>query len=425
MMILIKNVRTLTPEGVKISNVLIDEGKIQSVGEKKDKSDIVIDGSKKALIPGFFNTHTHAAMVLFRSYADDMVLHEWLEKKIWPLEAKLDEDAVYWGTKLACMEMLKSGTVFFNDMYFFPETVARAVEECGIRACISAAFFDFLNPDLLDENLKKAVKNLKKLESYDVLRAIGPHAVYTVSLEGLRRAAEIAEEMEIFIHFHLAETEKEVVDFKKQHGKSIVEVLDEIGFLSKRLISAHSVWLEDKEIELLARRGVSVAHCPVSNMKLCVGRAINYRAMKEMGVNFTIATDGAASNNNLDMLEEMKFAALLQKFYYGDPTLMSAEEAFSAATVNGARAFGIKSGIIREGYDADVVLLNLTEPYMQPENSLIANLVYAASSGCVDSVIVKGNLVVESRVFKSEEEELKIIEKVGEVVEKLKVKGSA
>lgn len=423
-MILIKNVRALTPKGVKTSNVLIDEGKIQSIGEEKDKSDIVIDGNKKALIPGFFNTHTHAAMVLFRSYADDMVLHEWLEKKIWPLEAKLDEEAVYWGTKLACMEMLKSGTVFFNDMYFFPEAIARAVEECGIRACISAAFFDFFKPDLLEENLKKAVKSIKELERYDVLRAIGPHAVYTVSIDGLKRAAEIAEEMDVFIHFHLAETEREIADFKKQHGKNIVEVLDEIGFLSKRLIAAHSVWLEYREIELLARRGVSVAHCPASNMKLCVGRAINYRAMKEKGVNFTIATDGAASNNNLDMLEEMKLAALLQKFYYSDPTLMSAEEAFNAATVNGARAFGIKSGVIQEGYDADVLLVDLTKPYMQPGN-LIANLVYAASSGCVDTVIVRGDLVVENGVFKSEEEELKIMEKAGKVAERLKFKGSA
>jgi len=233
-------------------------------------------------------------------------------------------------------------------MYFFPEAIARAAEECGIRACISAAFFDFFNPDLLEENLKNAVKTLKAIEKYDVLRSIGPHAVYTVSLDGLRRAAEIAEEMDIFIHFHLAETEREVLDFRKQHGKLIVQALDEIGFLSGRLIAAHSVWLEDAEIELLAKRGVSVSHCPTSNMKLCVGKAIKYEKMREKGVNFTIGTDGAASNNNLDMLEEMKFAALLQKFYYSNPTLMRAEEVFEAATVSGARAFGINSGLIEE-----------------------------------------------------------------------------
>ncbi|MDI3498488.1 amidohydrolase family protein, partial [Archaeoglobus sp.] len=157
-MILIKNAKILTPKGIVEGNLKVEEGKISEIGGKAEKSDVVIDGSRKAVIPGFFNTHTHAAMTLFRSYADDMQLHEWLEKKIWPMEAKLDEEAVYWGTKLACVEMLKSGTVFFNDMYFFPEAIARAAEECGIRACVSAAFFDFFNPDLLELNLKNAVK---------------------------------------------------------------------------------------------------------------------------------------------------------------------------------------------------------------------------------------------------------------------------
>ena len=415
-MTLIKGAKVLTPKGVVEGNVLIEENKIAAVGDVADKSDVVIDGRKKAVIPGLFNTHIHAAMVLFRSYADDMVLHEWLEKKIWPLEAKLDSEAVYWGTKLACIEMLKSGTIFFNDMYFFPPAIAKAAEECGIRACVSAAFFDFFNPDLLEENLKKALKDLKEIEKYNVLRAIGPHAVYTVSLDGLRRAAEIAEEMDLFVHFHLAETEKEVVDFKKQHGKPITKALDEIGFLSSRLIAAHSVWLEDAEIELLGKRGVTVSHCPASNMKLCVGKAIKFEEMKKAGVNFTIGTDGAASNNNLDMLEEMKFAALLQKFHYSDPTLMKAEEVFEAATVNAARAFGLKSGVIDEGYLADLVLIDLKKPYLQPEHNLVANLIYAASSGCVDTVIVDGRIVVENGYFMGDEtQEIEIIEKTAKI----------
>ncbi len=423
-MILIKDTRILTAKGLVEGDLLVDEDKIASVGLKdkslKDKSDIVIDGRGKAVVPGLFNTHTHAAMTLFRSFADDMLLHEWLETKIWPLEAKLDEEAVYWGTKLACIEMLKSGTVFFNDMYFFPPVIAKAAEECGIRACISAAFFDFFNPDLLEENIKKAVRDLKELERYSVLKAIGPHAVYTVSLDGLKRAAELAEEMDIFIHFHLAETEREVLDFRKQHGKPIVKALDEIGFLSSRLMAAHSVWLESGEIELLAKRGVSVAHCPASNMKLCVGKAIDYAEMKKAGVNFTIGTDGAASNNNLDMLEEMKFAALLQKFYYGNPTLMKAEEVFEAATTNAAKAFGLKSGIIAEGYLADLVVINLSHPYMQPSHNIVADLVYSASSGCVDTVIVDGKIVVENGAFMGDrEEERKIIERAAEVARKL------
>ena len=420
-MIVIKGAKVLTPAGIVEEDILIEGNRIVAVGDVNGgKDDIVIYGKGKAVIPGFFNTHTHAAMTLFRSYADDMVLQEWLERKIWPLEAKLDADAVYWGTKLACIEMLKSGTVFFNDMYFFPEVIARAANECGIRSCVSAAFFDFFNQDLLEKNLKDAIKSLKRIERYNVLRSIGPHAVYTVSLEGLKRAAEIAEEMDLFIHFHLAETEKEVVDFRKQHGKPIVRALDELGFLNRRLIAAHCVWLEDVEIELLAKRNVTVSHCPVSNMKLCVGKVIRYVDMRRAGVNFTIGTDGAASNNNLDMFEEIKFAALLQKFNYNDPTLMKAEEVFEAATINAARVFKLKSGVIETDYLADLVLVDLSKPYLQPEHNLVANLVYAATSGCVDTVIVDGKVVVENGYFMGDrEEEMKIIEKVSKVVQHL------
>ncbi len=416
-MILIKNAKILTPKGVVEGNVLIEENKIVAVGDVSDKSDVVIDARGKAAIPGLMNCHTHAAMVLFRGYADDMQLHDWLQKKIWPLEAKLDSDAVYWGTKLACVEMLKSGVTFFNDMYFFSEAIAKAVEETGIRACISSAFFDFFNPDLLEANLKRVEKDVKELKKFErVIAAVGPHAVYTVSLEGLQRSAEIAEKHDVFIHFHLAETEKEVVEFREKHGKSIVKALDEIGFLSDRLIAAHAVWLESDEIDLLAKRGVSVVHCPASNMKLCVGKALNFAEMKRKGLNVTLGTDGAASNNNLDMFEEMKFAALLQKFYYNDPTLMKADEVFATATLNAARAFKLKAGAIKEGNLADLVLVNLHKPYMQPCHNLVANLVYAANNGCVDTVIVDGNIVVRNGVFEGEEE---IIKKASEVAFRL------
>ncbi len=416
-MILIRDAKILTSRGVVDGNLLIEGNRIAAIGDVSDKSDVVIDANGMAAIPGLFNAHTHAAMVLFRGYADDMMLHEWLQQKIWPAEAKLDGDAVYWGTKLACVEMLKSGTTFFNDMYFFAPEIARAASECGMRACISSAFFDFHNPQLLEENLKRVERDLKELKKYEnVIPAVGPHAVYTVSLEGLKRGAELAEEYDALIHFHLAETEREVVEFREREGKGIVKALDEIGFLSSRLVAAHAVWLSDAEIELLAKRGVSVAHCPASNMKLCVGKAINFAAMKRAGLNFCLATDGAASNNNLDMFEEMKFAALLQKFYYNDPTLMKAEEVFEAATINAARAFGIDAGAIEVGRLADIVLIDLAKPYMNPNHSLIANIVYAANSGCVDTVIVDGRIVVENGYFEGEEE---IIERACKIAAKL------
>ncbi|MCS7121079.1 MAG: amidohydrolase [Archaeoglobaceae archaeon] len=409
-MILIRNARIL---GKEKGNILVEDNKIVAVGDIVDKSDVVIDAENLAAIPGLFNSHTHAAMVLFRGYADDMKLHEWLQKKIWPAEAKLNAKAVYWGTKLACIEMLKGGTTFFNDMYFFSEEVARAASECGIRACIASAFFDFFNKDLLEENIKRVEKEVKEIKKNPlILPAVGPHAVYTVSLEGLKRSAEIAEKYDALIHFHLAETEKEVVDFKRKHGEGIVKTLDNIGFLSERLVAAHSVWLEKNEIEILAKRKVNVAHCPTSNMKLCVGKAIDYRSMREFGVNFCIGTDSAASNNNLDMFEEMRFAALLQKFYYNDPTLMKAEEVFDTATKNAAKAFRLNAGEIAEGKLADIVLVNLDNLNLVPGHNLISDLVYSANSSCVETVIVDGKIVVENGYFEGEEE---VVEKVKKI----------
>jgi len=413
-MILIKDVKIL---GEREANVLIDENEIASINGEVDKSDIVIDGKGKALIPGLMNCHTHAAMVLFRSYAEDMYLHEWLEKKIWPAEKKLDEKAIYYGTKLACIEMLKSGCTFFNDMYFYTEAIAKAVEETGIRACISSAFFDFFNMDLLEENIKRVEKEIKSLKKFErVIPAVGPHAVYTVSLRGLEMAKELADEYNAFIHFHLAETEKEVVEFKKKHGKEIVQVLNEIGFLCNRLIAAHSVWLSEGEIEILAKRGVSVVHCPTSNMKLCVGKALNYALMRKHGLNVTIGTDSAASNNNLDMFEEMKFASLLQKFYYNDPTIVKAREIFDMATSNAAKAFKLKAGKIEEGYLADLVLIDLKRAYLIPGHDFISDLVYSANGSCVDTVIVNGKIVVEKGRFRGEEE---VYERVREIAFKL------
>ncbi len=416
-MILIKNGKILTRRGVVEGNLLIEENRISMIGDAWDKSDIVIEADGKAVIPGLVNCHTHAAMVLFRGYADDMYLHEWLQEKIWPLERKLTERAVYWGTKLACIEMLKSGTTFFNDMYFFPESVARAVEETGIRACISSAFFDFFNPGLLEEALSRAEKEIRALGNYErVIPAIGPHAVYTVSLDGLAGSMDLAKKYNAFVHFHLAETREEILEFEKRYGKGIVRALDEIGFLNDRLIAAHSVWLKDDEIDLLAKRGVSVVHCPTSNMKLCVGGVLNFREMKRRNLNVTLGTDGAASNNNLDMLEEMKFASLLQKFYYGDPTIMKAEEVFAMATKNASKAFKLDLGMVEEGYLADLAIVDLKKVFMRPSHNLVADLVYSASGCCVDTVIVDGKVVIKNGHHKQEEE---IIERATEVARDL------
>ncbi|MEM4523832.1 MAG: amidohydrolase [Archaeoglobaceae archaeon] len=399
-MILIEGAKILHGNRILEGNIVIEGNRISYIGEKKDKSDIVIDARGLAAIPGLFNAHTHAAMTIFRGYAEDMPLQEWLEKKIWPAEMRLNERIVYLASKLACIEMLKTGTTFFLDMYFFPSATARAVEETGIRACISSAFFDFFNSEILEASLKRVEKELKELEKFKVMRAIAPHAVYTVSIEGLKISAEMAKEKGVFLHFHLAETEKEVVDFRKKHGKGIVQVLDEIGFLSSNLFCAHGVWLESGEIEVLAKRSANVVHCPTSNMKLGVGRAMNYPEMRKFGLNVLLGTDGAASNNSLNMFSEMKFCALLQKFSYGAESF-KAFEALKMATENAGKAFGIKAGRIEENWLADIVLVDLKQVQSTPCHDLIANLVYTAP--IVDTVIVDGKVVVENGHFDGEE----------------------
>ncbi len=398
MNILIKNIKIVDVNKNVQGDVYIEENKIVEVGEvKNSKHDVVIDGKNKALIPGLINMHTHAAMVLFRSYADDMPLMEWLKNKIWPLEEKLKVKDIYYGTKLACLEMIKSGTTTFNDMYFEVEAIAKAVEEIGIRACISSAFIDFFDANVLKERLKRIEHDLKKLKEFkNVIPAIGPHAPYTVSIDGLKASIELANKYDALIHFHLAETEEEIRKFKGKHGKGVVELLNEIGFLNPRLTAAHSVWLNEEEIKLMAEKNVNVVHCPTSNMKLCVGNALNYALMKKHGLNVCLGTDSAASNNNLDMFEEMKFAALLQKYHYNDPTVLNSKEIFEMATINGAKALGIKAGLINPDYLADLVIIDLRKPYLKPGHDLISDIVYSAKGDCVDTVIVDGKIVMEN-----------------------------
>jgi len=400
-------------------DILVEEGIFTGVGEvRRDKSDVVIDGKNLAAVPGFVNAHTHAAMTLFRGYAEDMPLMEWLEKKIWPLEKKLKPEHIYAGTKLACLEMLKSGCTAFVDMYFNVEQIARAVEDCGMRACISSAFFDFFDKGLLEESMKRVKKEIEVLCGRElIIPAIGPHAPYTVSLDGLRASAELAEEKDVLLHFHLAETEQEVKEFEKKNGKSVIRALEEIGFLNDRLIAAHSIWLSDEEIKLLARRGVSVAHCPVSNMKLCSG-VFRFRDMLKAGVNVCLGTDGAASNNSLSILEEMKFAALLQKIYWKNIEFKS-EFIFKAATENGYRALKVKGGKIEEGYVADFTLYDLNSVSFCPNHSLLANLVYSATNSVVYT-FVNGKALIEDGHFMGDaEKEVKIMEEAKKAAEDL------
>lgn len=414
MTVLIKNVRLKDEQ----KDILIEGNIIKKIASRIDRNaDIEIDGEGKGAIPSFINGHTHASMTLMRGYADDMVLHEWLEKKIWPFEEKLMEEDVYWGTRLACLEMIKSGTTFFNDMYWHYHGSARAVEDSGIRSAVSAVFIDMFDSKKSEEQIQLNIQLFEETKQYSnrVMFALGPHALYTVSEKSLRWAKQFSDEHSLLIHIHLSETEREVSDCIKRHGKRPVEYLESIGFLGPNIIAAHVIWVNDREIELLKYHDVKVVYCPTSNMKLSAG-VFSYQKLKEAGLTIALGTDGCAANNNLDMLEEMKTAALLQKLNDKDPTVLSAQEVFDIATLEGARVFGLNCGEIKEGNLADLLLVDLKHLHLIPNHHIIPNLVYAAHGSCVNTTICDGKIIMQNGKVEGEEE---VLEKAQEVVMKL------
>jgi 5-methylthioadenosine/S-adenosylhomocysteine deaminase len=403
MSILIKDVLL----GGRRTNIYASGNIISEIGPKAgSKEGFVLNGEGKAAIPGLVNAHTHAAMTLMRGYADDLELHDWLSNHIWPLEAKLTEDDVYWGSKLACLEMIKSGTTCFNDMYWHPQGTARAVEEMGIRGVINAVFIDLFDKKKADEQItlnKKLFKDFKKY-SNRVVFALGPHAVYTVSEESLQWAKEFADENSLLIHFHLAETRKENEDFVKKTGMRPIPYLEKIGFLCSNLVACHTVWVTKGEIKTLAKYGVKVVHTPTSNMKLATGGVMPYVEMKEAGLTVALGTDGCASNNNLDMFESMKFAALLQKAHRWDQTVLPAPEALAMATKEGAKALSLNAGEISVGKLADIALIDISRPELTPHYNLASDLVYSANGSCVSDVICDGKIVMQNRIVEGEYE---------------------
>jgi 5-methylthioadenosine/S-adenosylhomocysteine deaminase len=400
----------VTIDGSTVDIAIDENGLIAAVGKDARKAvdaDIVIDGTDRLAVPGLVNTHTHAAMTLLRGYGDDMLLQDWLSQKIWPLEAHLTGDDVYAGTKLACLEMIKSGTVAFNDMYFFMDRAAAVVDEMGMRATLAYGFIDLGIPEKREAEIKATEALAAQIQSLDnprIQAAVGPHSVYTVSPEGLSWCAEFAKEQDIGIHVHLSETEKEVVDCVAQFGKRPAALLDDCGCLTPRTVAAHCCWLDEAECRLLGERGVSASHNPASNMKLAVNRAMPYHWLKASGANVCLGTDGCSSNNNLDMFEEMKFAALLQKFAWNSPTLLPAGEAITMATAAGARALGTGPGTLTVGAPADIVLLDARAVCNTPLFHPDSNLVYACNGGTVRTVLCGGKVLMYEREVPGEEE---------------------
>jgi 5-methylthioadenosine/S-adenosylhomocysteine deaminase len=390
------------------ADIFVDSGgTIADTGEgirrkRKGEADVVIDGDGAIALPGLVNTHTHAAMTLLRGYADDMVLQDWLSTKVWPLEAHLTGSDVYWGTKLACLEMIRTGTTAFNDMYFFMDRAAQAADEAGVRAVLSYGFIDLFDPEKRENECRVTealVSRIRSMNNSRITAAVGPHAIYTVSPEGLRWCADYARDQKIRIHIHLSETKKEVDDCIARHGKRPALHLDDCGILTTRTVAAHGCWLDKAECRLLGQRGVSVSYNPSSNMKLATNRALPYHWLSAAGANVCLGTDGCASNNNLDMLEEVKTAALLQKFYWNDPTLLPAPAALSMATTHGAQALGLGPGTIQRGTPADIILLSARTVCNTPLHNAASNIVYSCSGASVRTTICDGRiLMLDARV---------------------------
>jgi len=431
--ILIKNIDVVTCDEsckvVKNTNIAIKENTIYYIGTDEEKlrefkADNVIDGRNKLAMPGLINTHTHTAMTIMRNYGNDLPLEEWLFNKILPVEAKLTEEDIYWGTMLGIAEMIKTGTTTFTDMYYQMDTVAKVVEDTGMRANLCRNAFKFIGNE--DEMVRNQIpvcveyfKNWHNKANGRIKVYVEIHSVYLCDEVGLTESAKLAKELGTGIHIHLLETFKEREDGIKRYGMNPAEVCLKTGVFDVPVIAAHCVHLTDSDFDILKEKGVSVAHNPTSNLKLGSGIA-NVPLMLKKGINVALGTDGASSNNNLDMFEEMHIAALIHKGVNMQPTLVTAEEVLKMATVNGAKAigFGNEVGQIKEGYKADIILIDMDKPHIVPVNDYISALVYCVQGSDVDTVIVDGNILMENRVLKTIDEE-KVKSKVKEISKKI------
>jgi len=419
--ILIDNV-TILGSDIKKGSVIVENDKIIEITDKTGihKADEIINGEKKVLMPGLVNTHTHLSMSLLRGLADDLPLDTWLNDHIWPVEANLRGEYCYTGALLACVEMIKSGTTTFNDMYFFMDDVAKAVDEAGLRGILSHGMIDLGDEEKRKAEFKETIRIIEKCHDTADGRikvAFGPHAPYTCSEELLRGVREKADKMGLKIHIHVSETEFEIQQVTEAHGSRPFEYLDEIGFLGDNVIAAHAVWLSDKEIEVIKNNRVNLSNNPASNMKLASGIS---PVSKLIGadVNVSLGTDGAASNNNLDMIEEMKIAALLQKVNTMDSTVLPAQKVFEMATTCGAKALGLQNeiGTIEIRKKADLVILDMNTSHLTPFRHPVSHLVYAANGGDVDTVICNGEILMQNRELKvlDEAEVIKLAENAAE-----------
>ena len=383
-------------------SVAIQGNRIVLVADEKARADEFlaanpdareIDGRGKLLMPGLINTHTHAPMVLMRNLADDIPLMAWLHERVWPFESRLGEKDIAVGARLGIAEMLLGGTTTFVDMYWHEAAVASVARDMGARAVLCPSFIDGERMTDFERDLSDTLAVAAGCDRLSV--RVAPHATYSCSAENLRRAVDLAREHSLGLTIHLSETLDEQRIVRERHGCTPTEYLHDLGVFDVPTIAAHGVYVTESDMDILRECGVTVAHNPQSNMKLASGAALVAR-MIERGVNVALGTDGASSNNDLDMWDEMRAASMLGKLTAGDPSVLPAYEILKMATVGGARAIGMEGalGVIAEGALADLVMLDIEKPHWYPHNDLVAALVYSAKAGDVDTVFVDGAQVV-------------------------------
>ncbi|MFA6907286.1 MAG: amidohydrolase [Candidatus Micrarchaeia archaeon] len=418
MSLLVKNATLLSG---KKADILIEGNAISKVAPSQTlRAEEKIDASGKIALPGMINTHTHAAMTLFRGIGEDATLHDWLSA-VRALEVKVTPSQIRAGSLLAAIEMIKGGTTCFNDMYFHMDEVASAVQQSGIRAALGYSMVD-----MGDEKKRKSelsiceqfIKDWNGKADGRIGASVPPHSIYLCSRELLVASEALSKKYGVPLHIHLSETRKEVFDCLSQHKLRPAPYLDSLGLLSQRTVAAHCVWLTKEEVRLLSQRKVSASLNPVSNMKLAGGAVAPLPEMQQFGMNISLGTDGSASNDSLSMFETMKFLALSVKNARWDATAAAAPQMLSAATEGGARALGLNAGALAAGKLADIILVDARAPNMAPLHNVSANLVYSAHAGNVTDSIINGKVVMRERKLLTLDEE-KIVESAQKEAEKL------
>ena len=407
MKILIKNgyVVSMVSEVVK-TDLLIEDGKIAFIGNTDVEADKVIDATDKIVMPGLINAHTHVPMSIFRGYSDELTLNDWLRKKMWPIEDKMTADDAYWASMLSGIEMIKSGTTTFNDMYFFEDEIAKMAEQLGMRAILSRCIIGEG-----EDMIKKAEETETLYNNYHnkcegrIKVCVGLHAPNTCPPETIRKGIELADKLGTPIHIHYLETKDEINYINNTYLSSVTEYLKKLGLFNYHVMLAHGVHISDADIEVLKEISGGVVHNPVSNMKLGSGFANTAKLLKN-GINVALGTDGQGSTNTLDMFLEIKLAAYMQKGMYNSATAITAEDVLKMATIKGAEVLGIDSevGSLEVGKRADIIIINTNKPHLCPIHNIYSTLAYSVSGDDVETSIIDGNIVMENRVIQNVDE---------------------